>query len=71
MGSDAAAAGSMGSDAAAAAAAGFGEGFVPIRPHPRIDAVHPLGEAHSSEELENALKLYKQIVEGERLVWVV
>ncbi|KAF6263801.1 hypothetical protein COO60DRAFT_1624502 [Scenedesmus sp. NREL 46B-D3] len=49
-----------GSDSAAAA-------YVPLRPHMRIDAVHPLGEAHSSEELENALKLYRQIVEDVHL----
>lgn len=40
---------------------------VPLRPHPRIDAVHPLGEAHSAEELEHALKLYRQLVEDVRL----
>jgi hypothetical protein len=50
---------------ATTAAAATAAGFVPLRPHPRIDAVHPLGEARSSEDLENALKLYRQIVEGE------
>jgi hypothetical protein len=48
----------------ASAAAATAAGFVPLRPHPRIDAVHPLGEARSSEDLESALKLYRQIVEG-------
>jgi hypothetical protein len=50
--------------APASAAAATAAGFVPLRPHPRIDAVHPLGEARSAEELESALKLYRQIVEG-------
>lgn len=47
--------------AAAAAAA------VPLRLHPRVDAVHPLGEAHSSRELEAAINMYKQIVKGKVL----
>eukprot|EP00879_Flechtneria_rotunda_P001077 GHRR01001217.1.p1 GENE.GHRR01001217.1~~GHRR01001217.1.p1 ORF type:complete len:294 (+),score=83.24 GHRR01001217.1:281-1162(+) len=35
---------------------------VSLRLHPRVDAVHPLGEAHTSTELENALQLYRQLL---------
>lgn len=48
-------AGYMGTAAAAAP-------ILPLRLHPRVDAAHPLGTAHTAEELEAALKLYSQMV---------
>lgn len=48
----------LGGSAASAMAA------APLRLHPRVDAVHPFGEAHTALEVEAAIKLYKQILKG-------
>ncbi|KAF8059674.1 hypothetical protein HT031_005082 [Scenedesmus sp. PABB004] len=35
-----------------------------LRLHPRVDAVHPLGEAHSAAELEAALAVWRALLPG-------
>lgn len=35
--------------------------------HPRVVAAHPLGQAHTAQELLDALRLYRQLVQGRGL----
>eukprot|EP00878_Enallax_costatus_P001667 GHUV01001820.1.p1 GENE.GHUV01001820.1~~GHUV01001820.1.p1 ORF type:complete len:274 (+),score=94.51 GHUV01001820.1:470-1291(+) len=55
-------------DAPASSAAAVAAAAAPLRLHPRVDAVHPLGEAHTAQEVEAAIKLYKQIVKDDHFV---
>jgi hypothetical protein len=57
-----------GTAAAEAPAAAAAAAAAPLRLHPRVDAVHPLGEAHSSRELEAAISMYKQVVKDSYFV---